>query len=106
MGYFVQVVINCIALISLRYKFFWPAALNIVNIALYGAGLALVIQHFKNPNVPTDLATTAASMVGGTADVGRIAALEQDVKNLKAEIKELTNRVAAKQVPCTNEATT
>jgi len=103
--YGVQVVINCIALVSLKYDFYWPAILNIINIVLYGIGLVLVIQHFKNPNVPTDLATTAASVMGGTCDVGRIAALEQDVKNLKEEVNELKNRLAAKQAPSENDAT-
>merc|ERR1712072_286895 len=102
--YSVQVVINCIALLSLKYAFYWPAILNITNIVLYGIGLLLVIQHFKNPNVPTDLATTAASVMGGTADVGRIAALEKDVKTLQEEIKELRDRLA-KQASSENEAT-
>merc|ERR1712061_923321 len=58
--YGVMAVVNGITLLSLKYKFFWPVALNIINIVLYAAGFALVFQHFKNPNVPTDLATTAA----------------------------------------------
>merc|ERR1711985_141861 len=83
--------------------FFWPAALNIVNLALYGAGLVLVIQHFKRPNVPTDLASTAGSMMGGTVDVGRLDALEREMKTLKQELQELkaglnTKRVAREMV--------
>merc|ERR1712054_83912 len=47
--YFIQAVMNGISLISLKYKFWWPAALNILNIVLYLAGLALVTKHFQNP---------------------------------------------------------
>lgn len=93
--YGVQAVVNGIALVSLKYKFFWPLALNIINIALYVAGLLLVIQHFKNPNVPTDLATVAGSVLGGTAGVGRIDALEREVKQLRQELSELKNQIAA-----------
>jgi hypothetical protein len=100
--YGVQAAINGVCLVSLKYDFYWPAALNIVNIVLYSAGLVLVIQHFKNPNVPTDLATTASSVMGTSTDVGRLAALEQDVKNLKEEIQEL--KKVAKQAPTENEA--
>merc|ERR1719359_2788463 len=101
--YAVQAFINGLCLISLKYKFFWPAALNIVNIALYGAGLVLVIQHFKRPNVPTDLASTAESMMGGTVDVGRLDALEREMKTLKQELRELkaglnTKRAATEMV--------
>lgn len=92
--YGIQAVMNGVALASLKYQFFWPAALNIVNIGLYSAGLFLVFQHFKNPNVPTDLATVAASMVGGTMATGRIDSLEQDVKTLKQEVQELKYQLA------------
>jgi len=102
--YGVQAVINGICLVSLKYDFYWPAALNIVNIVLYCAGLLLVIQHFKNPNVPTDLATTAGSVMGSSADVGRLAALEQDVKTLKDDIQELKKHLSVKPVPTEDEA--
>merc|ERR1719230_2565063 len=87
--YAVQAFINGLCLISLKYKFFWPAALNMVNIGLYLAGLVLVIQHFKRPNVPTDLASTAGSMMGSTAAVGRLDALEREMKALQKELQEL-----------------
>lgn len=99
--YFVQAVVNGIALLSLKYAFYWPAALNMVNIGLYGAGLVLVIQHFKNHDVPTDLATVAGSMMGGTVAVGRIEALEQDVKALKQEMQELKSQLAGSQAGST-----
>jgi len=97
--YCVQAVVNGIALVSLKYRFFWPVAMNIVNIVLYGAGLALVIQHFKNPNVPVDLATTAASVIGTTTGGARIDALEQEVKNLKQEFNALKNQLVANESP-------
>jgi len=98
--YFIMTFINGLALVlSLKYKFFWPAALNILNIVLYGIGLVLVIQHFKNPNVPTDLATTAGSVMGSSADVGRIEALEKDVKNLQDDIQELKKQLSLEQAP-------
>jgi len=102
--YGVMAFINGVALVSLKYDFYWPAALNMVNIGLYGAGLLVVIQHFKNPNVPTDLATTAASVMGTSTDVGRLAALELDVKNLKEEIQELKKLLVVKHAPSENEA--
>merc|ERR1719316_1287817 len=102
--YAVQAFINGLCLISLKYKFFWPAALNMVNIGLYVAGLVLVIQHFKRPNVPTDLASTAGSMMGGTVDVGRIDALEKDVKTLKQEIKELKKQLGAQEMASDHQA--
>merc|ERR1712078_493104 len=83
--YGVMAVVNGLTLISLKYTFFWPVALNILNIVLYVAGLVLVFKHFNNPNVPTDLASTAASMVGSTADASRIESLERTVKALKQE---------------------
>lgn len=92
--YSVMIVVNGITLLSLKYSFFWPVVLNILNMALYGFGLVLVVQHFNNPNVPTDLATTAASMVGGTAAVGRIDSLEQEVKHLRCEVDTLKNELA------------
>jgi len=95
--YFVQALVNGIALLSLKYAFFWPAALNFLNIVLYAVGLSLVIQHFRNPNVPTDLATTAGSVMGGTATVGRIDSLEQEVKHLRQELQLLKNQLAAMQ---------
>lgn len=104
--YFVQALMNGIALISLKYKFWWPAALNVLNIVLYLAGLALVIKHFQNPNVPTDLATTAKSMigaVGSTVASGRIESLEADVKMLKQELHELKSSLALRQTGSANE---
>jgi cell division protein FtsL len=97
--YGIQVVINGTAFLSLKYAFFWPLALNIINIVLYLAGLALVFKHFQNPNVPTDLATTAASMMGGSAAASRIDSLEQEVKNLKQEVEALKNQMVAVQAP-------
>jgi len=96
--YGVMVVVNGITLLSLKYAFFWPVACNMLNMALYGFGLVLVVQHFNNPNVPTDLATTAGSMVGSTAAVGRIDSLEQEVKHLRCEVDALKNQLAALQV--------
>merc|ERR1739848_366908 len=75
--YFVQALVNGIALLSLKYAFYWPAALNMTNICLYCIGLVFVVKHFQNPNVPTDLATVAGSMMGSTVAVGRIDALER-----------------------------
>jgi len=98
--YCVMAVVNGLTLISLKYTFLWPAALNIVNIVLYAVGLVLVFQHFKRPNVPTDLATTAASMIGGTssaADVARLDALERDVKTLRQELSELKTQLKVTQ---------
>merc|ERR1711990_1157746 len=89
--YFVQALVNGIALgLSLKYDFYWPAFLNITNIALYVVGLVFVTKHFQNPNVPTDLASTAASIMGNGIGVapGRIDSLEKDVKMLKQEIQE------------------
>merc|ERR1712032_909105 len=96
--YGVMAFVNGIALVSLKYKFFWPAAFNMLNIALYSAGLALVFKHFQNENVPTDLATTAGSMIGSTAaiDAGRLDALERDVKILKQELEALKEIEALK----------
>merc|ERR1712228_828091 len=87
----VMAVINGLTLLSLKYQFFWPAACNILNIVLYAVGLALVFKHFQNPNVPTDLATTAGSMIGSAAavDAGRLEALEREVKALKQELEEV-----------------
>jgi len=93
--YCVQAVVNAIGLLSLKYTFFWPVALNVVNIVLYAVGLALVVQHFKNPNVPTDLASTAGSVLGGTAAVGRIDSLEKEVKDLKKDVQVLKEQLAA-----------
>jgi hypothetical protein len=95
--YGIQAFMNGIAFLSLKYAFFWPFALNIINIVLYLAGLALVCKHFQNPNVPTDLATTAASMMGVSAAASRIDSLEQEVKNLKKEIEALKNGIVAVQ---------
>merc|ERR1712224_169858 len=97
--YAVQAFINGVALLSLKYQFFWPAALNMLNIALYSAGLAFVFKHFQNPNVPTDLATTAGSIIGSTAavDAGRLDALERDVKTLKQELEEFKVQLKAKE---------
>merc|ERR1711924_279017 len=89
----VMAVINGLTLISLKYQFFWPAACNILNIVLYAVGLALVFKHFQNPNVPTDLATTAASMIGSTADASRIDSLERNVKALQQELEELKTQL-------------
>lgn len=97
--YAVQAVVNGIALVSLKYDFFWPVATNIINIVLYGVGLALVVEHFKNPNVPTDLATTAGSVMGSTAVVGRIDVLEQEVKQLKQELGVLKNQLGGNDGP-------
>jgi len=94
--YFVQALINGIALLSLKYQFFWPAALNMLNIVLYGAGLFLVFQHFKRDSVPTDLASTAGSIMGSTADVARIDALERTVQTLKQELEQLKSQQKAK----------
>lgn len=96
--YFVQALINGIALLSLKYQFFWPAALNMLNIGLYGAGLFLVFQHFKRDSVPTDLASTAGSIMGSTADVARIDALERTVQTLKQELEQLKSQQKAKLV--------
>merc|ERR1712050_120628 len=90
--YGVMAFVNGLTLISLKYEFLWPLALNILNIALYSVGLLLVFQHFKNPDVPTDLATTAASMIGSagsTVDVTRLNTLERDVRTLQKELSEL-----------------
>jgi len=98
--YGVMAVVNGLTLISLKYTFFWPVALNILNIVLYVLGLALVFKHFQNPNVPTDLATTAASMIGsaaGAADVARLDALERDVKTLEQELSELKTQLKVTQ---------
>merc|ERR1712070_1291744 len=95
--YGIQAVMNGIAFLSLKYAFFWPFALNIINVVLYLAGLALVCKHFQNPNVPTDLATTAASMIGDSAAASRIDSLEQEVKNLKKEVEALKNDMVAVQ---------
>merc|ERR1712072_958715 len=100
--YFVQAIMNGIALISLKYKFWWPAALNI----LYIAGFVLVTKHFQNPNVPTDLASTAKSMigvVGSTVDSGRIESLEADVKMLKQELHALRMSLTQRQMGSANE---
>jgi len=93
--YGVQAVMNGIAFLSLKYTFFWPLALNILNVVLYLVGLALVCKHFQNPNVPTDLATTAGSMMGVSAAASRIDSLEQEVKNLKKELEALKNEMVA-----------
>jgi hypothetical protein len=93
----VMAVINGLTLLSLKYQFFWPAACNILNIVLYAVGLALVFKHFQNPNVPTDLATTAASMIGSTADASRIDSLERKVKALQQELEELKTQLKEKQ---------
>jgi hypothetical protein len=95
--YTIQAFINGVALISLKYDFYWPAILNITNIVLYCLGLVFVIQHFKNPNVPTDLASTAGSILGSTGAVDRIDSLERDVKTLKHEMEALKNQVVALQ---------
>jgi len=98
--YGVMAVINGLTLISLKYTFFWPVALNILNIVLYVAGLVLVFKHFNNPNVPTDLASTAASMVGsaGSAiDIARLDALESGVKTLQQELSELKTQLNVAQ---------
>merc|ERR1711862_983729 len=90
--YGVMAVVNGLTLISLKYTFLWPLALNILNIVLYVVGLGLVFKHFQNPNVPTDLASTAASMIGSAAsaaDVARLDALERNVKTLEKELSEL-----------------
>jgi len=94
--YFVQALVNGISLLSLKYQFFWPAALNILNICLYCAGLFLVFQHFKRDSVPTDLASTAGSMIGSTADVARIDAMERDIRTLKQELEQLKSQQKAK----------
>jgi hypothetical protein len=91
--YVIQAVMNGIGLLSFKYTFFWPVAANIVNIVLYLLGLALVVKHFQNPNVPTDLASTAASVMGGTAGTVRLDSLEQEVKKLKQEMETLKNQV-------------
>merc|ERR1719263_233885 len=98
--YGVMAVVNGLTLISLKYIFLWPLALNIINIVLYVVGLGLVFKHFQNPNVPTDLASTAASMIGSTssaADVARLDALERDVKTLEKELSELKTQLKAAQ---------
>merc|ERR1712216_1037381 len=98
--YGVMAVVNGLTLISLKYTFLWPLALNILNIVLYVVGLGLVFKHFQNPNVPTDLASTAASMIGSTssaADVARLDALERDVKTLRQEISELKTQLKVAQ---------
>merc|ERR1719482_588618 len=98
--YGVMAVVNGLTLISLKYTFLWPVALNIINIVLYVVGLGLVFKHFQNPNVPTDLATTAASMIGSAAsavDVARLDALERDVKTLEKELSELKTLVKVAQ---------
>jgi len=90
--YGIQAAMNGIAFLSLKYAFFWPLALNIMNVVLYLAGLALVCKHFQNPNVPTDLASTAGSIMGsgGSAtDLARLDDLERDVKTLKQELEQL-----------------
>jgi len=91
--YVIQAVMNGIGLLSFKYTFFWPVAANMVNIVLYLLGLALVVKHFQNPNVPTDLASTAASVMGGTAGTVRLDSLEQEVKKLKQEMETLKNQV-------------
>jgi len=94
--YGVMAFVNGLTLISLKYEFLWPLALNILNITIYAVCLVLVIKHFQNPNVPTDLSTTAASMIGSTgsaADVLRIDALEREVKTLQQEVSELKTKV-------------
>merc|ERR1711985_214860 len=98
--YGVMSVVNGLTLISLKYTFLWPVALNILNIVLYVVGLVLVFKHFQNPNVPTDLATTAASMIGGAAgaaDIARLDALERDVKTLEQELSELKTQLKVTQ---------
>jgi len=95
--YSVQAVVNGIPLLSLKYTFFWPVVLNVLNIVLYAGGLALVVQHFRNPNVPTDLASTAGSVLGSTAAVGRIDSLEKEVKTLKQDVQTLKDQLAAMQ---------
>merc|ERR1711959_597629 len=98
--YGVMAVVNGLTLISLKYTFLWPLALNILNIVLYVVGLVLVFKHFQNPNVPTDLATTAASMIGstaGAADVARLDALERNVKTLEKELSELKTQLKVAQ---------
>lgn len=98
--YTIQAIINGVALgLSLKYDFYWPAILNITNIVLYCAGLVLVVQHFKNPNVPTDLASTAGSILGSTGAVDRIDSLERDVKTLKHEMEALKNQLVALHTP-------
>jgi len=84
--YVVMACMNGIGLLSLGYSFFWPLVLNIINIGLYAAGFALVLEHFKNPDVP----------IRATTDVGRIDALEQEVKHLKQELSALRNQLSAK----------
>jgi len=94
--YGVMAVVNGLTLISLKYVFLWPLALNILNMTLYAVCIGLVFKHFQNPNVPTDLSTTAASMIGSTgsaADVLRIDALEREVKTLQQEVSELKTKV-------------
>jgi hypothetical protein len=98
--YGVMAVVNGLTLISLKYTFLWPLALNILNIVLYVVGLGLVFKHFQNPNVPTDLASTAASMIGSAAsavDVARLDALERNVKTLEKELSELKAQLKAAQ---------
>jgi len=103
--YGVMAVVNGLTLISLKYTFFWPLAMNMINIGLYAAGLALVCKHFQNPNVPTDLATTAASMigsVGNAADAARIDALERNVKTLQEELLEIKSQLKPGQPDTSN----
>merc|ERR1711862_1064898 len=103
--YSVMVAINGLTLISLKYTFFWPLAMNILNIGLYAAGLVFVFKHFQNPNVPTDLATTAASMigsVGNAADAARIDALERNVKTLQEELLEIKSQLKPAQPDTSN----
>merc|ERR1719473_2353603 len=67
--YAVQAVVNVIGFATVfKYDFFWPAALNMINICLYLLGLVLVVKHFQNPLVPVDLASTAGSVMGSLPD--------------------------------------
>lgn len=87
--YYVMAFLNGVAFVSLKYAFYWPLALNMLNMGLYAAGVAMVLQHFKNPNV----------LILATTDAGRIDALEHEVKNLKVELSALKNQLVAKESP-------
>lgn len=104
--YFIMAAINGLNLISFfKYEvFLWPLALNILNVALYSVGLVFVFLHFKNPNVPTDLQTVAASVMGAAGPMGpvhakRIDQLESDLKALRDEVQVLRQQMAA-QTSC------